>query len=65
MRDDPIVEEIRRIRDAHSARFNCDLEAICQDVKRSEEQLKTSGWRFVTAPPGGVEPHSAERQSAT
>jgi hypothetical protein len=42
--NDPIVEEVRRIRDAHAARFNYDLDAVFQDLK---EQEKTSGHRFV------------------
>jgi hypothetical protein len=30
--NDPIVDEVRRIRDAHAARFNYDLEAILRDI---------------------------------
>lgn len=33
---DPIVEEIRRVREEHAARFNFDLEAIVADLMRSE-----------------------------
>ena len=46
--NDPIVEEVRRIRDAHAARFNYDLDAICEDI-RKQEQL--SGRVFVRLPP--------------
>ena len=42
--DDPIVEEVRRVRDAHAARFNYDLDAIFQDIKERE---KNSGLEFV------------------
>jgi hypothetical protein len=42
---DPIVDEIRRVRDAHAARFKCDLDAIFRDIK---EQEKKSGRTFVT-----------------
>ena len=31
--NDPIVEEIRRIRKEHSRKFNYDLDAICEDYK--------------------------------
>lgn len=41
---DPIVEEVRRIRDAHASRFNYDLDAIFQDIK---EQETKSGHKFV------------------
>ncbi len=41
---DPIVEEVRRIRDAHAARFGYDLEAIFRDIK---EQERKGGHVFV------------------
>jgi hypothetical protein len=37
---DPIVEEIRRIRQEHAARFNFDLDAIFEDLKEKERQSK-------------------------
>lgn len=43
--NDPIVEEVRRVRDAHAATFNYDLDAIFQDIK---EQEKKSGHKFVS-----------------
>ena len=36
MKKDPIVEEVRQIRDAHAAKFNYDLKAICKDYKTKE-----------------------------
>jgi hypothetical protein len=42
--NDPIVDEVRRVRDAHAARFNYDLHAIFQDIKERE---KKSGLRFI------------------
>ncbi len=36
MKKDPIVEEVRQIRDAHAAKFNYDLKAICKDLKTIE-----------------------------
>jgi hypothetical protein len=42
--NDPIVDEVRRIRDAHAARFNYDLNAIFQDIKERE---KKNGLKFV------------------
>ena len=43
--NDPIVDEVRRIREEHAARFNHDLEAIYRDIK---EQEKKSGRPFVS-----------------
>ena len=48
MFEDPIVEELRRVRDAHAARFNYDIEAIAEDIRRSERE---SGRTYVNYPP--------------
>jgi len=42
--NDPIVDEIRRIRDAHAAQFNYNLDAMFRDIK---EQEKRGGLTFV------------------
>ena len=42
---DPIVDEVRRIRDAYAARFNYDLRAIYRDLKAKE---KASGRKIVS-----------------
>ena len=42
--NDPIVEEVRRIRDAHARRFNYNLDAIFEDIKAQENK---SGYLFV------------------
>lgn len=45
---DPIVEEVRRAREAHAKQFNYDLDAIVDDLKRRE---KESGVPTVSLPP--------------
>ena len=35
---DPIVDEVRRARDAYAARFNDDLRAIFRDLKEKEKR---------------------------
>lgn len=45
---DPIVEGVRKIRHAHASKFNFDLHAICEDLRKKE---KTCGHRLVTLPP--------------
>ena len=52
--NDPIVEEVRRVRDAHAARFHYDLDAIFRDLKDQEKQ---SGRRFLSFPPAKAEPN--------
>ena len=36
--NDPIVEEVRKVRDEHAAQFNYDLDAIYADMKRIEAE---------------------------
>jgi hypothetical protein len=42
--NDPIVDEVRKVRDAHAARFHYDLHAIFLDIKKRE---KERGLHFV------------------
>lgn len=37
MIDDPVIEEVRRIRQEHAAQLDYDLKAIFADLKQSEE----------------------------
>jgi hypothetical protein len=48
MKPDPIVEEVRKVRQSHSAKFKHDLSAICADLKKKE---KDSGHPVVSRPP--------------
>ncbi|MGH7966229.1 MAG: hypothetical protein ACRERD_31135 [Candidatus Binatia bacterium] len=50
---DPVVEEVRAIRDAYAKQFNYNLEAIYRDLK---EQEAKSGWEMVSLPPKRIEP---------
>ncbi len=38
-REDPIIAEIRAIRDEHAKRFNYDIEAILMDLRLFEKTL--------------------------
>lgn len=53
MWEDPIVAEVRKIREAHAAQFNYDLKAIGQDLKQQEQ---ASGRIFVSYPPRQARP---------
>lgn len=48
MKPDPIVDEVRKTREAHAAQFNYDLLAICGDLRKRE---KESGHPIVSRPP--------------
>jgi hypothetical protein len=56
--NDPIVDEVRRVRDAYAARFNYDLDEIFRDIK--EQELK-SGRTFVSLAIPEIEPPEAPR----
>ncbi|MHB9029046.1 MAG: hypothetical protein ACYC9O_09770 [Candidatus Latescibacterota bacterium] len=60
MYQDPIVEEVGRIRDEHAARFGYNLEAIYEDLKRAE---KMSGRKVVSLPPKRLREKQGERPS--
>lgn len=48
MKKDPIVEEVRKGRQDHAARFNYDLDAIAKDIRSREGKDNEP---VVTLPP--------------
>lgn len=50
MNRDPIVDEIRRIRDRQAAKFNYDLDAIYRHLKKSESQARKRGVAYLSPP---------------
>ena len=44
---DPIIAELRALRDAHAARFNYDVKAIFGDIRATQEK---SGREYVRYP---------------
>ncbi|MEI7867656.1 MAG: hypothetical protein WCI11_07175 [Candidatus Methylumidiphilus sp.] len=48
--NDEIIAEVRAIREAHAAKFNFDLDAIFEDIKRSEAEHLALGGKFVDPP---------------
>lgn len=44
---DPIISEVRAVRDAHAARFDYDMAAIFQDIRAMQD---TSGREYVRYP---------------
>ncbi|HSG41217.1 MAG TPA: hypothetical protein VLE27_16375 [Thermoanaerobaculia bacterium] len=53
MWEDPIVEEVRKVREEHAARFDYDLEKIFKDLKERESK---SGHKVVSLPPKRIVP---------
>ena len=48
---DPIIEEVREIRQQHAKQFNYDLRAIVDDLRRRQEQSGRTYVRFEPRPP--------------
>ena len=56
-RTDPIIDELRAVREEHLARFGYDLDAIFQDIRARQE---TSGREYLRRPAREVVPVSAD-----
>ncbi len=48
MRDDPIVEEVRRVREEYARQFGFDLRAMAEDLPKHEQEHPE---RLVAFPP--------------
>ena len=55
---DPIVEEVRKVRQEHAVRFNYDLKAIAEDLRQRQAG---SGHNVVSYPPRRVDGQEGER----
>lgn len=55
---DEIVEEVRRVRGEYAAKFNHDLDAIYEDIKKQEKQSQR---KVVSLPPKKVELSEVEK----
>ncbi len=58
MYSDPIVEQIRKLRDEYARKFNYDLDAICRDLM---ERQRRSNRRLVRRQPRrpAIQPRTA------
>ena len=50
---DPVVEDVRAIRDEYARRFDYDLGKICEDLRKQQFERQQSGdaREIVTLPP--------------
>ncbi len=60
MGHDPVVDEVRAAREAYAKRFNYDVYAIFDDIKRRQAE---SGREYVTLPPRKVKPGKPVRST--
>ena len=64
MNDNPIVEEVHRIREEMLARYGGDLHALVKDMQRREQESAGSGRRVMVPPEHPPEVQSAESKKA-
>jgi hypothetical protein len=50
MKEDSVVQEVRKAREAYAARFNFDLRAMGEELQRLTEQARRAGRRVVLHP---------------
>jgi hypothetical protein len=62
MWDDSIVTEVRKVREAHAARFDYDLQAIYAALKEAEQK---SSRKKVTFSPKRITPVKKAKQVST
>ena len=62
--DDPVIQDIRRYREEHAARFNHDIRAIVADLKRSEAERDRSRSPLLVPPESPAPLPSASVQRA-
>jgi hypothetical protein len=53
MHRDPIVEEVRRVRERHAAKYGYDLDAICKALR---DDQRRSQRKVVSLPPKKPQP---------
>lgn len=47
---DPIISEVRAVRDAHAARFGYDIAAICRNIRTMQDASEREYVRFPARP---------------
>ena len=60
MFEDPIVKEVREIRERHAARFGYDLRKIFEDLKKKEKELNLP---VVSLPPRQINSDKSKNHS--
>ena len=59
-RNDPIIDEVRAVRDRHAAQFNYDVKAIIRDIRARQEASGREYVRYPARPPS-FQPNTLER----
>ncbi len=57
MSENPIVEEVHRIREEMLAEHGGDLKALIESLRQKTDEAARAGRQVVTLPPRPVQPH--------
>ena len=63
MIDNPIVDEVHRIREQMLAEFGGDMDALVKDLQQKTQE-SAAGRRVIASPPGTEEVASTESKKA-
>lgn len=55
LQTDPIIAEVRAVRDKHAARFDYNVDAIFKDI---QDRQASSGRKYVRRPPKRFQPRT-------
>ena len=58
MSENPIVEEVHRIREEMLAEHGGDLKALIESLRQKTNEAGLAGRKVVTLPPRPAQPHS-------
>jgi hypothetical protein len=58
MIDDPILRDIRRVREERAAAFGYDIRRMLRDLKAKQQAAETQGVKFIRLPLKRPEPMS-------
>ena len=62
MWNDPIVEEVRKVRNDHAKKFNYDLKAIAADLKKQQQAGRHKVVSFARRKPAILPKARAEKK---
>ncbi len=54
--EDPIVAEVRKVRDEYAKKFNYDLKAMFEDMKNRRAEFEKMGFKYVKTSPKKAKP---------
>jgi hypothetical protein len=64
VKEDPIVDEVRRAGEKYLAQFDFNMKAACDDLRRRTEEARRAGRQVVSFPPRLITPQKIRGKKA-